>query len=116
MLKSKFSTFNDGMLYICKPESEVNSFNAVKNPVKRSDLTRTLKLAFCEMSRRDQDLAFAESQGRTLTIKVKTRYHAGVNKHSQVIIGSVLYSIIHLDIDRAKTELFLYLEEIRELV
>lgn len=115
MLKSKFSTFNDGMLYICKPESEVNSFNAVKNPVKRSDLTRTLKLAFCEMSRRDQDLAFAESQGRTLTLKIKTRLHGDITKQHQVLIGDILYSIIHLDPDRSKDEMYLYLEEVRKL-
>ena len=83
-MKSRFSTFNDGVLFICKPESDHSSFNAV-------------------------------SQGRNLTMKVKTRLHSQVTKFHQVLIEDVLYSIIDLDIDRDRSEMYLYLEEVRKL-
>ena len=114
-MRSRFSTFNDGVLFVCRPESDQSSFNAVKNPTKKSDLDRILKLNFDEMSRREQDLQFAESQGRNLTLKVKTRWHGKVTKSHQVLIGDMLYSIIDLDQDRDKSEMYLYLEEVRKL-
>lgn len=114
-MKSKFSTFNDGVLFICKPESEYSSFNAVKNLSRRVDLEKIGKLNFDEMSRREQDLQFAESQGRNLTVKVKTRLQSRVTKFHQVLIEDTLYSIIDLDIDRNRSEMYLFLEEVRKL-
>ena len=114
-MKSRFSTFNDGVLFICKPESDHSSFNAVKNPTRKNELERILKLNFDEMFRREQDLAFAESQGRNLTMKVKTLLRDQVTKFHQVLIGDMLYSIIDLDKDRKKSEMYLYLEEVRKL-
>lgn len=112
---SRFSTFNDGMLYVCKPESERTSFNAVKNPTHKTDITKIEKLAFCEMSKREEDMDFAESQGRTLTAKVKTRLRKNVSKLNQILIDKTLYSIIKIDKDRAREEMYIYLEEVREL-
>ena len=114
-MKSRFSTFNDGVLFICKPESDYSSFNAVKNPTKKTELDKILKLNYDEMSRREQDLQFAESQGRNLTMKVKTRLRNQVTKFHQVLIEDVLYSIIDLDKDRDGAEMYLYLEEVRKL-
>ena len=114
-MKSRFSTFNDGVLFICKPESDHSTFNAVKNPKKKTELDKTLKLNYDEMSRREQDLQFAESQGRNLTLKVKTRLRSQVTKFHQVLIEDMLYSIIDLDIDRDRSEMYLYLEEVRKL-
>lgn len=114
-MKSRFSTFNDGVLFICKPESDHSSFNAVKNPIKKTELDKILKLNYDEMSRREQDLQFAESQGRNLTLKVKTRLRSQVTKFHQVLIGDMLYSIIYLDINRDKSEMYFYLEEVRKL-
>jgi len=114
-MKSRFSTFNDGVLFICKPESDHSSFNAVKNPTKKKELEKILKLNYNEMYRREQDLAFAESQGRNLTLKVKTRFRNQVTKFHQVLIEDMLYSIIDLDKDRDRSEMYLYLEEVRKL-
>jgi len=85
-MKSRFSTFNDGVLFICKPESDHSSFNAVKNPTKKKELEKILKLNYNEMYRREQDL-----------------------------IEDMLYSIIDLDKDRDRSEMYLYLEEVRKL-
>lgn len=113
--KTRFSTFNDGVLFICKPDSDQSDFNAVKNPTRKSDLTRIMKLNYQEKSKRDQDLDFAESQGRVLTMKVMTRLHESVTKSHQVLIDDCLYGIINVDKDRNKQEMYFYLEEIRRL-
>lgn len=114
-MRPKFSNYNDGVLYVCRPDSGQSDFNAVKNPTHKVDLQRVYKLDYCEMSRRDQDMDFAESQGRTLSLKVKTRLLDPVNRLHMVVIGNVLYSIINLDKNRASKEMFFYLEEVREI-
>ena len=113
--KSRFSVYNDGFLHVCNPDTEKSDFNAVKNTTKLEDLSVVLKLAYEEMSKRDKDLDFAESQGRALTIKVRTRLHHSVTKRHQVVINNTLYAIIHLDTDLAREEMYFYLEEVRHL-
>ena len=113
--RSRFSTFGDGVLWVCNPEEAASDFGAVKNTTKKEELKRIQKLNYEEMSKRDQDLDFAESQGRTLSLKVKCRLWPKVNKLHQILIGKVLYSIINLDEDRASQEMYLYLEEVRKL-
>jgi len=114
-MKSRFQTYNDGILYICKNISCKSDFGAVKNAKDVYDLSECLKLAFSEMSKRDEDLSFAESRGRSLSMKVKTRFVPYLNNHSKAIIENTLYSIIKIDFDRAKSESFIYLEEERKL-
>lgn len=113
--KSRFSTYNDGMLYVCKNDAGKSDFGAVKNAKCVYDLDSCLKLAFCEMSKRDEDMDFAESQGRKLSLKIKTRLFQKVNKLNQIIICNVLYSIIKIDYDKSNGEMFIYLEEERRL-
>lgn len=113
--RSRFSTYNDGVLWVCDPEDTASDFGAVKNTTKKDDLKRIQKLDYKEMSKRDQDLDFAESQGRVLNMKVKCRLWPKVNKLHQILIGKVLYSIINLDEDRTSQEMYLYLEEVRRL-
>lgn len=113
--KSKFTTYNDGVLFVCKPQSEQSSFNAVINTVRKQDIQRVLQLNYAELQKRERDLEFAESQGRTLSMKVKTRLHEKVKKYHMIIIGDMLYSIIDLDKDTRAEEMFLYLEEVRRL-
>ena len=113
--KSRFSTFNEGVLWVCGPEEAASDFGAVKNTTKREELKRIQKLDFKEMSKRDQDLDFAESQGRVLNMKVKCRLWPKVNTLHQILIGRILYSIINLDEDRNSQEMYLYLEEVRKL-
>ena len=114
-MRPKFTNYIDGVLYVCNPDSGQSDFNAVKNPTKRKNLDVIWKLDFREMSRRDQDMDFAESQGRTLTMKVKTHLLEPVNRLHMVMIGDILYSIINLDKDRYAQEMYFYLEEVRDL-
>lgn len=113
--RSRFSTFNDGMLFVGTVTSGTTDFGAVKNATKSSDIKKLFKLAYNEMSKRDEDMDFAESQGHTLSMKVKTRHNDGVSMQNQIIIGKTLYSIYKLDCDRSKQEDYLYLEEVRKL-
>ena len=106
MLKSRFSNYNDGIVYIVKKKQKSTDFNAAKNALSRDDLEEVVKLAYEEKSKRDEDIEFASSQGRTLSLKIKTR---------KAIAGDTLYSIIKLDHDRAKQEMYIYLEEERKL-
>ena len=113
-MNPRFSTFNDGILWVCEPEDEQTDFNAVKNTRKASDLKKIEKLDFKEMSKREQDLDFAESQGRALNLKVRTRLREWVDKMHLVLIGKTLYSIINIDMDRMGRQMFIYLEEVRK--
>lgn len=114
-MKSKFSTFNDGVLWICAPEEAISDFGAVKNTAKKTDLKKIQKLNYHEQSKRDQDLVFAESQGRTLNLKVKCPLWPKIDTLQQVLIEKTLYSIINLDEDRGKHVMYIYLEEVRKL-
>ena len=113
--KSRFTAFVDGILFVCQPESAQSSFNAVKNTTAKKDVRKILQLDYVELSKRERDLEFAESQGRTLSMKVKTRLHEKVTSYHMIMIGDKLYSIIDLDKDIREEEMYLYLEEIRRL-
>ena len=113
--KSRFSTFNDGVLWICEPESASSDFGAVKNTLKKDQLVKLGKLDYKKMSKRDQDLDFAERRDRTLNTKVKCRLRTWLTSSHQILIGNMLYSIIYIDMDNNAQEMYLYLEEVRKL-
>ena len=114
-MKSRFSKYNDGMLYVCEQRQQITDFAAVKNTRDVKDLNRILKLAYEEKSKRDEDIQFAESIGRSLSMKVKTRSNEKVDSMKKITIGDRLYSIINIDHDRAAKEMYLYLEEERTI-
>ena len=115
MKPGRFSTYNDGMLFVCRNNTERSDFAAVKNAKAKNDLSIEQKLAFDEMSKRDEDMMFAESIGRKLSMKVKTRLVPSVSNQNQVIIEKTLYSIYKIDFDRKKKEMYIYLEEERQI-
>lgn len=114
-MRPKFAVYNDGVLWVCEQITVATDFGAVPNIRNKDDLRRINKFMFKEMSKRDQDMDFAESQGRTLSLKVRCMLHPGVKKTNMVLIEDTLYSIIHIDINRSKKQMFLYLEEERKL-
>ena len=115
-IKPKFSEYNDGMLYVCSAEAtQDGTFNVKRNPKSISDLKKELKLAFEEKSKRDEDIEYAESHDRILSLKVKTRLHPEVNRLKLILIGDTLYSIVDVDIDKTNKEMYLYLEEMRKI-
>lgn len=115
MKKSKIPIYNSGMLFVCQKKEKASDFGAAENTVKKCDLKILLKLMYAEMSKRDEDLEFAQSSGHSLSLKVKTKLHDGVSNSEQIIIGNVLYSIYKVDFDRQKNEMYLYIEEERKI-
>lgn len=115
MIKSKFQTYNHGVLYICESVADDSDFRAVRNPKAHGDIVQIQKLNYSEVTKRERDLTFAESEGKTLDFKVRTRYHGSATTDRQVLIGSVLYDIFQVDWDADKTNMYLYLEKVRVL-
>lgn len=103
--------YNDGVLRLYEDASERTSFGARKN---EEDLRPVCKLNFAEMSQRQKDLEFAQQSGFSLSMKVKTTACPLVkrNKKYKALIGTSLYDVSYFDV--AKTNLFFYLEYIRE--
>lgn len=104
-------TYNDGVLQLYEDLESRTDFGAKKNEKK---LVWICKLNFTEMSQRQKDLEFAQQQGFSLSLKVKTPFCRLVrrNKKYKAVICGGLYDVSYFDI--TKSNLFLYLEYIRE--
>lgn len=113
MEKSKFPRFNDGVAYVYAEATKRSTFGAKENTreVEESDLI--CKLDFEQMSKREQDQEFANQNGYSLSMKIRTRYVEAVKSHCKVVIENTLYDIF--DIDKTRTEQYLYLEEVRKI-
>lgn len=114
-MKTSNLNFNDGFLKCYKDKNQQSDFNAPKNPKKFDDMTFVVELAFEEMSKREKDLTFAETLGRTLSMKVKTRLMEDVTKKCKVVINDMLYDVIYLDFNRKESLMYFYLEEVRKI-
>lgn len=111
--QSNFTRFNDGVALIYRDNAERTTFGAKTNTRGVEDMTFVVKLAFEELSKRQQDQEFAEQAGFSLSMKIRTRLVAGVDSKCKAVIGKTLYDISYLD--KGRGELFLYLEEVRQL-
>lgn len=117
MLKQvKTASLNDGFIECYKVNDVKSDFNAPKNAKKLSDMTHIVTLAYEEMSKRDQDLEFAETLGRQLSLKLKTHLYDEVNKMHKVVLNGSLYDIIKLDYSKKDRVMYFYLEEVRKFV
>lgn len=111
----KATNYNDGYIRVYKEKNKESDFGARKNIKTFDDLEFIVKLAYKECSKRQQDLEFAEANSRTLTLKVKTRLYDKAKNNHKVVINNTLYDIIYIDYDRVNREMYLYLEQVREL-
>lgn len=111
----KLSTFNDGVLTVCREKDRKTDFGAKRNASTLADLEEIVTLAYQESSKRAQDLEFAEQAGFQLSMKVKTRFRPEVSSKHKAVIGGYLYDIRYLDVSRATMEMYLYLEQSRRL-
>lgn len=111
MKKNKIQMYLDGFINIYKPNENKTNFGAKKNVRVLSEMTHLYKLAYVQSYQRGQDLDFAESMGRDLSLKIKVRLVNGITNDCKVVINNTLYDIIYMDEDRVKRELYLYLEE-----
>lgn len=113
--KKKFELFNDGIVFIYNAKKNKSSFNASINPKSKEDLDFVVKLCFQELSKREEDVQFAENRNRELNLKIKCRGYQGLNINQKAVVDNVLYSIINIDYNRDKSVVYLYLEEERKL-
>lgn len=107
----------DGFAFVYRPKEEANknNFGAKTNIRSIKDMNMIYKLAYQQSFKRLQDLEFAESSGRDLTIKIKTRLVNGIKNSDKVVIDGILYDIIYTDEDRVNKEIYFYLEEAYEV-
>ncbi len=117
MKNKRIQCYLDGFAFVYRPKVEqTKSYFGAKTNVKTAeDMELIYKLAYQQSYKRLQDIEFAESSGKDLTLKIKTRLVNGVKNSDKVVIDGVLYDIIYTDEDRINRELYLYLEECRRL-
>lgn len=114
MRKSKeFETFNDGVVSIYREKPRETDFNAKRNVSTLDDMDFIVKLNFKELSKREQDLEFAQQNDFTLSLKIKSRLVKGVDNKCKAVIDGYLYDVSF--VDKSRTELFLYLEGVRTI-
>lgn len=113
MEKLKISKYNDGVVHIYREKERKTDFNAKKNVSTLENMDFVLKLDFEEAAKREQDLEFADQNGFSLTMKVKTRYVKKVDNKCKAVIDGYLYDVSY--IDKTRTEMWLFLEGVKPL-
>jgi SPP1 family predicted phage head-tail adaptor len=105
-------TFNDGYLIYGHKQTQRTATGKRIGEV----FTEEGKLAFKEMSCRDQDYQMANIMGASLDRKVKTLYppsFRSINKNKlKVVISNIEYDVITVDSDGRY--LYFYLQEVRK--
>lgn len=112
-MKDKFSKYNDGFVRVYREKERQSDFSAKKNVSTLEDMDFIVRLDFEEMSKREQDLQFAEQNDFTLSMKIKTRFFKGVDNKCKAVIDGYLYDVSY--IDKTKTEMYFYLEGVRTI-
>lgn len=112
--KSRFGSFNDGVVTIYREKDRRSSFAAKENVSVLDDMTFVAKLDYEESSKREQDIEFAQQRGFELSLKIRTRYLPIVDNKCKCIIGDYLYDVSYLDKNR--TEMWLYLQGVKKIV
>ena len=113
MMKDKFSKYNDGFVRVYREKGRQSDFSAKKNVSTLDDMTFIVRLDFEEMSKREQDLQFAEQNDFTLSMKIKTRYFKDVDNKCKAVIDGYLYDVSY--IDKTRTEMYFYLEGVKAI-
>lgn len=114
MRKSKeFETFNDGVVSIYREKPRETDFSAKRNVSTLDDMDFIVKLNFKELSKREQDMEFAQQNDFTLSLKIKSRLVNGVDNKCKAVIDGYLYDVSF--VDKSRTELFLYLEGVKAI-
>lgn len=105
-------TFNDGYLYF--------GYDTILRNDNKKRIGETFeekgKLAFTELSARDQDYNFAYMNNASLDLKVKTLYppfFREVKKSKlKCLIDGIKYDVLKVDADKDKRYLYFYLQNV----
>ena len=112
-MKHKFSRYNDGVVSVYREKGKRSNFAAKENVSALEDMEFVIKLDFEQASKREQDLAFAEQNDFSLSLKIRTRYVDSVDNKCKAVINGYLYDVAY--VDKNRVEMWLYLEGIKEL-
>lgn len=117
ILKKKISSYNDGVIGVYREKDTLfnTDFNAKTNARTLNDYEHIIDLCFSEENKRQEDFLFANSMGKSLTMKVKTPLVNGIETNYKVILNNFVYDIINIDPDIKNQDLYIYLEGGREL-
>lgn len=108
MRKRRASNYNDGIVELYQRLTD-------KNVKSMEDLEYLTKLAFDEKTVRQEDKEFAMQHDKQITLKIVTQDDGNMDTSRCAVIGNVIYSIIKIDRDRKKNELYFYLQEVRKI-
>lgn len=111
--RPQFARYNDGAIYLYREKEKRNEFGAKLNTNGLEDMEFIARLSYAEQSKREQDLEYADQQGFSLELKVKTRYIKGIDNKCKAVINGYLYDVRY--VDATKSELYIYLEGVGEL-
>lgn len=111
--RSEFARYNDGVVHLYRETERRSNFGAKLNATALDDLQFIAKLSYAEQSKRQQDIEFANQQGFSLELKIRTRFIKGVDNKCKAVIDGVLYDVSY--VDATKTELYLYMQEVGKL-
>ncbi|RDU22206.1 phage head closure protein [Anaerosacchariphilus polymeriproducens] len=109
------NSYKDGIAHIYKEVMMKTDFRAKTNVKKKADMELIVKLAFDEKSKRQSDVIFAEQMSSTLSLKIVTPFVNGISNSNKVIISDYLYDIFYIDHDKARNELYFYLEGVQPI-
>ena len=113
MNKPKFARYNDGVVMVYREKERRSNFAAKENVSALEDMEFIVKLDYEESSKREQDMEFAEQNGFSLSLKVRTRYMPLVDNKCKAVIDGYLYDVSY--VDRNRVEQWLYLEGVKRL-
>lgn len=113
MTKPKFSRYNDGVVSIYREREKRSNFAAKENVSVLADMDFIVKLDFEESSKREQDLEFANQNGFSLSLKIRTRFAPVVDNKCKAVINGYLYDVSY--VDKNRTEMWLYMEGVKQL-
>ena len=113
MNKPKFSRYNDGVVSIYREKGKRSNFGAKENVSILDDMDFVAKLDYEILSKREQDLEFAQQQGFSLTLKLKTRCLKSVDNRCKAVIDGYLYDVSY--VDKNRFDMWLYLEGVKLL-
>lgn len=111
----KNKNYNDGVVYLYKEKNKKNTFNAKENCKTLDSLEFIVKLNFEEMSRRHEDIIFAESLNSSLSMKIRTPLRENIRSYYKAIINNYLYNVSYIDPDKKNNDLYIYLEGVGEI-
>lgn len=114
-MRSKWVTFNDGLLQLAHDRAGYGSFGNRRNVDGLDDLEVYEQAHYADMTIRTEDVAFAEQTGTSLARKVRIRNVPELTVGDKAVIEDTVYNVGSLDRSADKTQAFLYLERVREV-